>query len=92
MRGKGKTLLDVVNKLLNTKNWFTNFPPHYTEGRFASLLSGGFTTKVRTLTKAVINPPERKLAKLCALLRPYYTAKRTKENLISNIHLLSPQK
>ena len=27
-----------------------------------------------------------------ALLRPYYTAKRTREILISNIHLLSPQK
>ena len=27
-----------------------------------------------------------------ALLRPYYIAKRTRENLISNIHLLSPQK
>ena len=26
-----------------------------------------------------------------ALLRPYYTAKRTREILISNIHLLSPQ-
>ena len=26
------------------------------------------------------------------LLRPYYTAKRTREILISNIHLLSPQK
>jgi hypothetical protein len=25
-------------------------------------------------------------------LRPYYTAKRTREILISNIHLLSPQK
>ena len=30
---------------------------HFTEVRFASLLSGGFTTMV------VINPPERKLAK-----------------------------
>ena len=27
-----------------------------------------------------------------ALLRPYYIANRTKEILISNIHLLSPQK
>ena len=27
-----------------------------------------------------------------ALLRPYYTAKQTREILISNIHLLSPQK
>ena len=27
-----------------------------------------------------------------ALLRPYYIAKRTQEILISNIHLLSPQK
>ena len=26
------------------------------------------------------------------LLRPYYIAKRTREILISNIHLLSPQK
>ena len=26
------------------------------------------------------------------LLRPYYTAKRTSQNLNSNIHLLSPQK
>ena len=34
-------------------------------------------------------PPEG----LCrALLRPYYTAKRTRKLLISNIHLLSPQK
>ena len=31
--------------------------PEYTEVRFASFLSGGFTTM------AVINPPERKLAK-----------------------------
>ena len=27
-----------------------------------------------------------------SLLRPYYIAKRTREILISNIHLLSPQK
>ena len=32
-------------------------PPHYTEVRLASFHSGGFTTM------AVINPPERKLAK-----------------------------
>ena len=30
---------------------------HYTEVRFASLLSGGF------ITVTVVNPPERKLAK-----------------------------
>ena len=31
-------------------------------------------------------------ADFSALLRPYYTAKRTREIAESNIHLLSPQK
>ena len=35
---------------------------------------------------------DRKLLAPVALLRPYYIAKRTREMLISNIHLLSPQK
>ena len=37
---------------------FLFIPKHCTEVRFASFLSGGFTTM------AVKNPPERKLAKL----------------------------
>ena len=40
--------------------------PHYTEVRFASFLSGGF------ITMAVINPPEKKLAKrtfVCTMVK-----------------------
>ena len=35
--------------------------------------------------------PDDEMVK-ATLLRPYYIAKRTREILISNIHLLSPQK
>ena len=34
----------------------------------------------------------RRIMQTAPLLRPNYTAKRTREILISNIHLLSPQK
>ena len=37
-------------------------PTQFIDVRFASFLSGGFTTM------AVINPPETKLANLCALV------------------------
>ena len=42
--------------------------------------------------KANLSPKGQLISKCpFALLRPYYTAKRTREILISNIHLLSPQ-
>ena len=40
-----------------SKDWRVEVAEHCTEMRFASFLSGGFTTI------AVINPPEKKLAK-----------------------------
>ena len=44
---------------------YMNFKlPNHTKVHFASFLSGGFTTM------AVINPPERKLAKCISVNRP----------------------
>ena len=40
--------------------WLAKLPGECTEVRFASFISGGFTTMAPV---AVINPPERKLAK-----------------------------
>ena len=45
-----QTSSDIMNDIMNN-------PDQCTEVRFASFFSGGFTTM------AVINPPERKLAK-----------------------------
>ena len=59
--------MEFCKKLCKKKQFdlqinFTAEPAtHYTEVRFASLLSGGFTTV------AVINPPEKKLANRTAV-------------------------
>ena len=53
----GSTRTAAVNRFCSATSLNTQVSTHCTEVRFASFLSGGFTTM------AVINPPERKLAK-----------------------------
>ena len=54
-KGRASGILLHHHSLVDFPNEFF-FPAHCTEVRFASLLSGGFTTKT------VINPPDWKLA------------------------------